>query len=197
MCFRKPVGEDEVMEMNAALAESRDFTAEDLEAFPEDVRAEVIDGQIFCFAAPKVVHQKLVIKLGSRLDRYIEEHSGKCQAFVAPIAVRLYCDNKTSLEPDVIAVCDEEKLHEDACYGAPDLVIEIVSRSTRKRDYGLKLMKYRTAGVKEYWIVDPERETVLVNCFADECETCLYSFDDEVCFHLFPELGICIRELIK
>ena len=115
MCMRKPVGEDEAIEMNEALAEKRDFTADDLEAFPEDVQAEVI---------------------------------------------------------------------------------EVASKSTRKRDYGLKMMKYRIAGVKEYWIVDPERETVMVNCFDDECQTCLYSFDDEITFHLFPELRVRVRDLI-
>ena len=196
MCMRKPVGEDEAIEMNEALAEKRDFTADDLEAFPEDVQAEVIDGQIFYFAAPKVIHQRLSGNLFISISNHIAEKKGTCEAFIAPVAVRLNCDDKTLVEPDVIVVCDKDKLHGDGCYGAPDLVIEVTSKFTRKRDYGLKMMKYRIAGVKEYWIVDPERETVMVNCFDDECQTCLYSFDDEITFHLFPELRVRVRDLI-
>jgi len=197
MCFRKPVGEEEVMKMNAALAENREYTAEYLETLQEDVRAEVIDGQIFYFAAPTMDHQTIVVKLCSRIDRYIEDHAGECRLYVAPVTVRLNCDSKTSLEPDLIVVCDKDKLHKDACYGAPDLVIEITSKSTRKRDYGLKLKKYRAAGVREYWIVEPERQTVLVSCFEDEELSCLYSFEDEIAFHIFPELNICLKNLIQ
>ncbi len=197
MCFRKPVGEDEVMKMNAALAENRDYTAEYLEALPEDVRAEVIDGQIFYFAAPKIVHQRIICELSFSLMRHIKGKHGDCEVLFAPVAVRLDCDNKTSLEPDIIVVCDKDKLNEDACCGAPDLVIEVASKSTRKRDYGLKLKKYRMAGVREYWIVEPDRQTVLVNCFEDEEQTCLYSFEDEITFHLFPELSVCMKDLIQ
>ena len=76
------------------------------------------------------------------------------------------CDKRQTLinylEPDILVVCDENKLSEDGCHGAPDLIVEVASQSTKKRDYGIKLLKYRTAGVKEYWIVDPMRETVMV-----------------------------------
>ena len=143
MCMRKPVGEDEAIEMNEALAEKRDFTADDLEAFPEDVRAEVIDGQIFYFATPKVIHQEIVGVLYSELRTHIREKKRACKPLVAPVAVRLNCDDKTLVEPDVIVVCDKDKLYEDGCYGAPDLVIEVASKSTRKRDYGLKMMNVR------------------------------------------------------
>jgi len=197
MCFRKPVGEEEVMKMNAALAENREYTAEYLEALPEDVRAEVIDGQIFYFAAPTITHQSIIGELSFSLMKHIKERRGDCKALVAPVAVRLDCDSKTSLEPDIIVVCDKDKLHEDACYGAPDLVIEITSKSTRKRDYGLKLKKYRAAGVREYWIVEPERQTVIVHCFEDEELSCLYSFEDEIAFHIFPELSVCLKNLIQ
>ena len=197
MCFQKPVGEDEVMKMNAALAENRNYTAEYLEALPEDVRAEVIDGQIFYFAAPTIVHQRIIRQLSFALVGHVKEKHGECETLFAPVAVRLNCDNKTLLEPDIIVVCDKDKLHEDACYGAPDLVIEIASKSTRKRDYGLKLKKYRTAGVREYWIVEPERQTVLVSCFEDEELSCLYSFEDEIAFHIFPELSVCLKNLIQ
>lgn len=74
------------------------------------------------------------------------------------------------------------------------MVIEIVSKSTSKRDYGIKMLKYRTAGVREYWIVDPIRETVMVFWFEDETQNELYSLYDEIEFHLFPGLKV---QLIK
>ena len=96
------VGEEEVMKMNAELAESRDFTVEDIDNLPVDVRAELIDGQIFYFAAPMTIHQRLSKKIFRTLDRYIEENHGDCEAFYAPIAIRLIEDGKNHLEPDVI-----------------------------------------------------------------------------------------------
>ena len=96
------VREEEVMKMNAELAERRDFTVEDIENLPVDVRAELIDGQIFYFAAPMTIHQRLSKKIFLTLDRYIEENHGDCEAFYAPIAIRLIEDGKNHLEPDVI-----------------------------------------------------------------------------------------------
>ena len=188
------VGENEVMKMNAMLAERRDFTVEDIINLPEGVRAELIDGQIFYFAAPLVVHQQLVVKLSNALYNYIRENEGLCQMLVAPVMVKLVEDGKNYLEPDVIVVCDKEKLRADGCYGAPDLVIEIASKSTKKRDYGIKMLKYRTAGVKEYWIVDPMRETVMVYWFEDEEQNCLYGIREEISFHLFPGLSVRLME---
>jgi len=197
MDFSIPVGEDKVIEMNAALAEKKDYTTEYLDSLPENVRAELIDGQIYYFAAPKVIHQELVGELYFTLRSWIAGKKGECKVLVAPISVRLNCDDRTSVEPDVIVVCDKEKLHEDGCYGAPDLMIEVSSKSTRRRDYGIKMLKYRTAGVKEYWIVDPDRRTVTVSWFEDESQNCLYSFDDEISFHLFPGLSVRVGDWME
>ena len=190
MCMRTFVGEEEVMKMNAELATRRDFTVEDIENIPDGVRAELIDGQIFYFAAPKLIHQRLSGKLYRKIADYIEKNSGNCEAFFAPVGVRLVEDAKNHLEPDVIVVCDSNKLTDDECHGAQDLVIEVISESTKKRDYGIKMLKYRTAGVKEYWIVDPIREIVLVYWFEDETQNEIYSIKDEIEFHLFPGLKV-------
>lgn len=184
------VGEKEVMEMNAELAERKDFTVEDIKNLPEDVRVELIDGQIFFLACPKVIHQRLLGDLYYEIRNYISEHEGTCKVFVAPVMVCLVEDNKNYLEPDVIVVCDPEKIQEDGCHGAPDLIIEIASKSTSRRDYGIKMLKYRTAGVKEYWIVDPHKETVMVYWFEDEEKNFLYGFEEEIEFHLFPGLTV-------
>ena len=175
-------------------AQKKDYTVEDLRKMPENVRAELIDGQIYYFSAPKLIHQDLVIELAFKLKQYVNEKHGDCKVYVAPVDVCLDCDDKTMLEPDIIVVCDKEKLHEDACYGAPDMVIEIASKSTKKRDYGIKMLKYRKAGVKEYWVADPDSRTVLVYWFKDENINCLYTFDDEITLNLFPEVQVRISD---
>ena len=196
MEFYEPAGEDEVMRYNEELAQKREYTVEDIRNLSEDVRAELIDGQIYYFAAPKMIHQRIAAMLLTRLQHHIEEKHGDCQAYTAPADVCLDCDDRTMVEPDVMVICDRDKIHEDACYGAPDLIIEIASKSTRKRDYGIKMVKYRNAGVKEYWIIDPERRTVLICWFEDESINCLYSFDDEISFRLFPEVAVRIGDWI-
>ena len=190
MWERTFVGEEEVMKMNAELAIRRDFTVEDIENLPDGMRAELIDGQIFYFAAPRVVHQKLQAELFYTLFHHVKTNEGTCSVFAAPLSVKLVNDGKNYLEPDIVVICDSEHIQEDGCYGAPDLVIEIVSKSTSKRDYGIKMLKYRTAGVKEYWIVDPIRETVMVFWFEDETQNELYSLYEEIEFHLFPGLKV-------
>ena len=190
MWERMFVGEEEVIKMNAELAVRRDFTVEDIEHLPDGVRAELIDGQIFYIAAPRTVHQKLQAELFYALLHHVKTNEGTCSVFAAPLSVKLVNDGKNYLEPDIVVICDSDHIQEDGCYGAPDLVIEIVSKSTSKRDYGIKMLKYRTAGVKEYWIVDPIRETVMVFWFEDETQNELYSLYDEIEFHLFPGLRV-------
>lgn len=90
-----------------------------------------------------------------------------------------------------MVICNEENLRDDGCHGAPDLVIEIVSDSTRSRDYGAKLRVYREAGVREYWIIDTLKENVFVSFFEEEILSSPYSFDEEISFCLFTEL--CLR----
>lgn len=194
MKFYGPAGEDEVMKYNEQLAQKKNFTVEDIRNLSEDDRAELIDGQIYYFASPKIVHQRISMRLSAALLNYIDGKGGGCQVFVAPVDICLDCDDKTMVVPDIVVVCDKDKIHEDACYGAPDLIIEITSKSTRKRDYGIKMVKYRNAGVKEYWVADPEKRTVLTYWFEDESINCLYSFDDEISFRLFPEVTVRIGD---
>lgn len=188
------VGEEEVMKMSMELATRRDFTVEDIENLPDGIRAELIDGQIFYFAAPKIVHQDLVGDLYYNIRRYIRGNRGECKVSFAPTAVWLVEDGKNYVEPDIIVVCDPDKIKEDGCHGAPDLVIEVVSQSTRRQDYGIKVLKYRTAGVREYWIVDPMKEAVMVYWFEDERQNCLYGMQDEIESHLFPGLKVKLTE---
>lgn len=186
-------GEEDIIKMNMELAEKRDFTVKDVENLPQDIRAELIDGQIFYFAAPALTHQRILGDLYMKIRTYIEGQNGPCEVFMAPVSVCLADERKNYLEPDIIVVCDPDRLQEDGCHGAPDFIIEITSKSTEKRDYGMKMLKYRTAGVKEYWVVDPFRETVMAYWFEDETQNCLYGFREEVKCRLFPGFGVRVQ----
>ena len=136
------------------------YTVEDIYDLPEGVRAELIDGQIYYMASPGTNHQRLVMSLAYQIQDYIKKNNGDCEVFPAPFAVFLRGDDRNYLEPDVTVVCDKDQLTEKGCKGAPDWVIEIVSPSSREMDYYRKLFLYRTAGVREYWIVDPDRNRI-------------------------------------
>ena len=151
-----------------ALAKDRLYTTEDIYALPDGQRAELIDGSMYLMAHPKRIHQKFVHFLDVTIGNYIREKGGDCEVYPAPFAVFLSKDDRNYVEPDISVVCDREKLTEDGCSGVPDWIIEAVSPGSRRIDYYMKLFKYRTAGVREYWIVDPDKERVTVYNFDEE-----------------------------
>lgn len=142
------------------------YTLADIEALPEGERAELIDGEMFRMDAPLRIHQDIVMELSFEIISYIRKNKGNCKVYAAPFAVRIKKDNLNYVEPDISVVCDHEKLDEKGCYGAPDWVIEILSPSSVKMDCERKVKLYCETGVREYWIVDPEKETVTVYDFA-------------------------------
>ena len=179
------------------LLENNHHTSEDYWNLPEDERAELIDGKFYNMAPPSRIHQKLVSKLTALFNQYITDHHGSCEVYPAPFAVNLDADDKDWVEPDVSVICDPNKLTDRGCSGAPDLIFEIVSPASRKMDYSLKNMIYSQAGVREYWIVDPAKEKVVVYCYENDSDPCLYSFDADVPVGIYPGLTIRIRDLLK
>ena len=155
------------------------YTIDDIYALPDGERAELIDGKIYYMAPPSWKHQKISRKLHQAISNYIDSNKGKCEALAAPFAVFLNEDDINYVEPDISVICDLSKLDEKGCHGAPDWVIEIVSPSSKPRDYMTKLFKYRTYGVREYWIVDPEKSRVQVYDF-EHGDMKEYSFSDKV-----------------
>lgn len=103
-----------------------------------------------------------------------------CEVFAAPFAVFLNKDIHNYLEPDISVICDKNKLNEKGCNGAPDWVIEITSPSDPQRDYGIKLFKYHTAGIWEYWIVNPQKNTVTIFDFEKEIRSNQYSWNNDI-----------------
>lgn len=177
------------------LPEKEEYTVDDIMALPEDVRAELIDGVIYEMATPSYRHQKIVIELACSFKNYVDSNHGTCEVLVAPFGVFIN-DGKNFLEPDIVIICDKNKISERGCEGAPDLVVEITSESTKKRDYGLKLIKYRTAGVREYWIVNPIMNVVMVYNFEDENETDQYTFSDQIATHILEGYTVRMNEIL-
>lgn len=143
------------------------YTIADIEALPEGERAELIDGELFRMDSPSRRHQDISGELFVAIKLHIKRNKGKCKAYAAPFAVFIKKDKRNCVEPDISVICDRDKLNEKGCQGAPDWVIEIASPSSNKMDYEWKVKLYREAGVREYWIVDAEAETVTVYDFDD------------------------------
>ena len=154
------------------------YTVDDILALPEGERAELLDGKIYDMAPPTATHQFILFELSLTIGTFIKNNKGSCQVALAPFAVFLNDDNQNYVEPDLSVICNLSKIDEKGCHGAPDWIIEIVSPASRKMDYLLKLFKYRSAGVREYWIVDPKRETVLCYYFEGDDYPHMYTFDD-------------------
>lgn len=163
------------------------YTIEDIYALPDGERAELIDGQIYFMAPPKRQHQRVVLNLSRKIADYIDVKGGSCEVNIAPFAVFLNEDNFNYVEPDISVVCDPDKLNEQGCEGAPDWIIEVVSASSRRMDYSVKLFKYRMAGVREYWIVDPGKTRITVWDFQND-DTHEYDFSDSIESCIFPGL---------
>lgn len=179
-----------------ALAQERIYTIEDIYALPDGERAELIDGRIYDMAPPNMVHQRMLGGLYNIICNYIKSKKGDCEPFIAPFAVFLNKDSRNYVEPDLSVICDKDKLNEKGCNGAPDWVIEIVSPSTGRMDYGIKLFKYRTAGVREYWVVNPKTRMVNVFDFENDKESDMYSFEDNIPVCIFEDLSIRVAELV-
>ncbi len=178
--------------MMDALRKEDIYTIEDIYALPDGVRAELIDGKIYYMAPPNTKHQRLVHFFDREIGNYIQNRKGECEVFPAPFAVFLNKDDINYVEPDISIICDKTKLDEKGCHGAPDWIIEIVSPGNKPMDYFTKLFKYRTAGVREYWIVDPAKEMVTVYRFEKETME-EYSFEEDVSAGIYEDFVIRIQ----
>lgn len=163
---------------------SRDhlYTLDDYYALPDEQRVELIDGVFYDMAAPTSLHQLILMHLLYLFHDCAEQHDMPCEVFASPLDVRLDRDNYTMVQPDLLVICSpQDYLHMKCLEGAPDLAVEILSPSTRSKDMILKLYKYEKAGVREYWIVDPEHRTVTVHFFDTEhYDPVRYSFHDQI-----------------
>lgn len=173
------------------------FTLEQYEALPEDNRVEVFDGIIYDMASPSQEHQTLSMELATILNTYIKSRKVSCRVFHAPFDVKLNENPLTIVQPDLMIICDKNKLDGKRCNGAPDFIIEIVSPGNPADDYIRKLYYYKNAGVREYWIADPRRKTVTVNYFEGNLLNIQYSFDSTIKVNIYDDLLINFSEIAE
>ncbi|MDE5696800.1 MAG: Uma2 family endonuclease [Lachnospiraceae bacterium] len=171
-------------------------TVEDYYNMPDDIRAELIDGEIVYMASPSRIHQKILGELHFAILNYIKTKGGKCEVYPAPFGVQLDENEDTVLEPDISVICDPDKLNDRGCLGAPDWIIEIASPSNPKNDYITKLNLYSNAHVREYWIVDPENNGIHVYSMdGDKFAVNAYTFQDIVKVGIYEDLYIDFASL--
>ena len=146
-------------------AKKERYTFADCLTRGEDERIEIINGEAIMMAPPSRVHQEISTELVRQLANFLE--GKRCKVYPAPFGVRLFevdgdapDDVDTMVEPDISVVCDKSKLDDHGCKGAPDMVVEVLSPSTQRHDRLVKLGLYKRAGVREYWIANPEDRTV-------------------------------------
>jgi len=154
----------EVKETAKKYKQHEQLTYADYAGWDDENRYELIDGRAYMMAAPSVAHQRIAREILLQLGSHLRDKP--CEVFIAPFDVCLSGrgdDDDTVVQPDIIVICDKAKLDKKRCNGAPDFIIEIVSPSSSSHDRLTKLNKYLLAGVREYWIVDPDDKGVSVH----------------------------------
>ena len=180
--------------------EERWFTYADYKEWElaEGERYELIDGEAFAMSAPNTRHQEILGELFSQIHTYLR---GKpCRVYPAPFDVRLFYEedesDDTVVQPDISVICDEKKRGYEGCRGAPDLVVEILSPSNTAIEMERKLKLYYEAGVREYWVVDPENKGLTVYRFQEEgIVVKTYKNADTVPVAIFPGLDIALEQV--
>lgn len=174
------------------------YTEQDYYEIPENVRAELINGRIiYNQAAPSRIHQTLLGELYTSIKNFIQAKNGSCRVYPAPFAVKLHENKNTIVEPDISIICDKDKLTDRGCTGAPDWIIEIVSPSNSSHDYITKLNLYWDAGVREYWIVNPDTREISVYNFdgREKVKMHTYTFDSEIKVGIYEDFTIDFRKI--
>lgn len=159
---------DDLRKVDLSEKKQGDYTLEDYYALPDDQRVELIDGVFYDMSAPKIVHQDIASIVHMNIYQHIRKNKGDCKVFEAPVDVQINKDDKTMVQPDVLVVCDRDKIKDFGIFGTPDFILEILSPSTRKKDMMIKLTLYENAGVKEYWMIDPKKKILLIYNFMEE-----------------------------
>jgi len=189
----------EVKEPDLAL---NNYSYADYLSWTMDDMVEIIKGRVFKMSpAPKRIHQKISWRLSGLLYNYLKDK--KCQAFSAPFDVRLPIKSIkneeifTVVQPDICVICDLEKLDDAGCIGAPDLIIEILSKGNNKKELKNKYEVYEESGVKEYWIIHPEEQTLLVNklVYGKYISSRLLTNGDEITTPILPAFTLNLNDV--
>ena len=179
---------EEAIEVQGTSAlRAKRMTVSALERLGEQRNYELIDGQLILAEMAGINHQRMVRKLGKQIDAFIVDNGGSCEVFDEGVNVFLDEDDDTLVIPDIAVASDASKICDKGILGAPDWVIEVVSPSTRKMDYHKKLHKYMDAGVREYWIVDMDRQMVSVCVNGEPMQVAIHSFEENIPVRIYDE----------
>jgi Uma2 family endonuclease len=175
------------------------YTYEDYLSWPEGFRAEIYNGEVLSKAVPNPIHQEIIFEICGQLGNYLRKTRSIAKVYPAPFAVRLFPhqDSRDTLvlEPDITVVLDPSRITNRGLLGAPDMVIEVLSPSTGDYDQNAKKRAYQSAGVREYWIVDPDEKRVEVYLQDDEYQKCVYSKEAVLSPTVFPGLEVALAEV--
>ncbi|MTI95242.1 MAG: Uma2 family endonuclease [Firmicutes bacterium] len=182
----------------------RKITYEEYEALVEssDQRYELIGGEVYLLAAPSYSHQVVVNEIAGRFYNYFRDKS--CQPLTSPFDVRLFgfaakfMEDPNVVQPDIVVVCDKDKVQDNKYHGVPTLIVEVLSPSTKGKDLATKLELYRKSGVSEYWIVDPDAKQLTFYSFTAEREVAKFTTffaGDVVSSETFKGLELSVQEI--
>ena len=175
------------------------YTYKDYLTFDENERIEIIDGEIINMSpVPSRAHQEIIMEIAAEIRNYIKSNNGPCKVYPAPFDVILKNDDdevinsKNIVQPDISVVCDKNKLTEKGCTGSPDMIVEVISPYNPSNDYVRKLNLYEKFKVKEYWIVNPIRRSMLVYVLTENGYDApiTYTFSDKVKVNIYDNLEI-------
>lgn len=181
------------------LPEKEKYSYVDYLDWDEGTRLEILDGTAYMQAAPSRIHQEVLMEISKQFAVYLTGKS--CKVYPAPFCVRLDIeknnkDIKNVVEPDISIVCDKSKLDEKGCMGAPDMIVEILSPSTGKIDRLIKFNLYEKAGVREYWIVEPDQRIISVFTLQSNKRygrPQIYSEEDKIKISIFSDFEIDLK----
>ena len=185
---------------------NRKYTYADYLSWSEDERVEIIDGDPYLLASPSRIHQKVLSELHRQIANFLV--GKECEVYPAPFHVVLDLEGNVSneediqnvFEPDITIVCDTSKLDDAGCKGTPDMIVEVISPSTARRDKIVKFNKYEQAGVKEYWIIEPQEKIVSVFTLEENRRygrPNLYTNEDQVKVTIFDDLIIDLKMVLS
>ncbi len=179
------------------------YSYADYLTWDENERWELLDGAPYLQAAPSRIHQEISMELSTQFHTYLRGKT--CRVFTAPFCVRLDAkkndnDIKNIVEPDITIVCDSSKLDDRGCKGSPNMIVEILSPTSGKNDKLIKFNKYEKAGVKEYWIVEPDLKLISVFILQENGSYGrpeIYSEEDKIKVSIFPHLEIDLKPVFE
>ena len=194
--------DDQILTVSEAIRKydpKKPYTYADYASWDDDVRCELIDGEIIVMEAPSTNHQRVLMELLRQFANYLV--GKQCEVFAAPFDVCLFGlgdEETTVVQPDIVVICDGSILDEKRCNGAPDLVVEVLSPSNAKHDRERKLNKYINAGICECWLVDPVNKNVTVHLNKSKVVSFnFYESNEIIPVHVLEGCEISLQDVFK